>query len=371
LKNSKTLLLTLKIFSATGGIEKVCRVAGKALYESALLNNRHLSVYSMYDKKSDADENIYFPNEIFKGFEALKIKCIASCIVNSRKFDMIILSHINLLMVGWLMKMFNPKIKLVLIAHGIEIWGKLDSRKTSMLKSCDIIVPVSHFTSDRIQQNHGIKSYRIRVLNNCLDPFLSLGKKYKNNEVWRAHLGFNKSDKILFTLTRLSSKERYKGYDKVIESVAELRLQYPEIIYVIAGSCDVTEKSYLNDLIKRFDVEKNVRLIGFVKDSELAIYFSIADLYVMPSLKEGFGIVFIEAMFYGLPVIAGNRDGSVDALSNGQLGLLVDPLDKRSITTAIEKIIRNKDAYIPDRNVLLEKFSYQTYKNNLDKLLFN
>jgi glycosyltransferase involved in cell wall biosynthesis len=231
-------------------------------------------------------------------------------------------------------------------------------------------MPVSQFTAEEIQKNLGIDASNCRVLNNCLDPFLSIGKKYKNKEEWRDRFGYKLTDKILFTLTRLSSKERYKGYDKVIESVAHLKQQYPEIIYLIGGSCDEAEKSYLKDLIKKFDVEKNVILIGFVKDSELAIYFSIADLYVMPSMKEGFGIVFIEAMFYGLPVIAGNRDGSVDALSNGELGLLVDPLDKRSITTAIEKIISNKDAYIPDRSLLMDKFSYQTYKKNLDQLLF-
>ena len=65
----------------------------------------------------------------------------------------------------------------------------------------------------------------------------------------------------------------------------------------------------------------------------------------MPSEKEGFGIVFIEAMFYGKPVIAGNKDGSVDALCNGELGLLVDPGSVTEIATAIKKMLVNPAAF--------------------------
>ena len=83
---------------------------------------------------------------------------------------------------------------------------------------------------------------------------------------------------------------------------------------------------------------------------------------------EGFGIVFIEAMHYGLPVIAGNRDGSADALNNGKFGQLINPDDHKEIANAIEKIINNKNAFKPNQKELMDKFSYAVYKENLKSI---
>ena len=112
-------------------------------------------------------------------------------------------------------------------------------------------------------------------------------------------------------------------------------------------------------------------LAGYVPEEELALHFLMADLYVMPSTKEGFGIVFIEAMYYGLPVIAGNTDGSTDALLNGKLGLLIQPNNPQEIEFAVNKIINNKNIYKPNHQLLMENFGYNAYKKKLEKILSN
>ncbi|MEO6327874.1 MAG: glycosyltransferase, partial [Ginsengibacter sp.] len=178
------------------------------------------------------------------------------------------------------------------------------------------------------------------------------------------------TDKILFTLTRISSRERYKGYDKVLQAMAKIRVKNPAIHYVLAGSYDIEEKAYIDALVKKRDLTKNISMPGYIPDEEVANHFAIADMYVMPSMKEGFGIVFIEAMYYGLPVIAGNLDGSVDALCNGRLGLLVNPFDVNEIQAAIEKILADRNAYNPNKELLMKNFSYTTYKNNLENILY-
>ena len=89
----------------------------------------------------------------------------------------------------------------------------------------------------------------------------------------------------------------------------------------------------------------------------------------MPSKKEGFGIIFIEAMYYGLPVIAGKADGSVDALRNGQLGLLVDPEDQQEIDKALAKVLGNLSSFVPDKVRVMQEFGYDSYKHNLKKIL--
>ncbi|MEO7444352.1 MAG: hypothetical protein ABIU55_02580, partial [Ferruginibacter sp.] len=134
---SNILFLTLKVFSATGGIEKVCCVAGKALYEQQLQQARKVQVMSMHDGQQDADDNPYFPAEIFRGYGGKKMQFVADAVRKATKADIIILSHINLLVIGWIIKKIYPKTKLLMYAHGIEIWEPLPGRKNKWLKSCD------------------------------------------------------------------------------------------------------------------------------------------------------------------------------------------------------------------------------------------
>lgn len=368
-KPEKILFLTLHVFGATGGIEKVCRIVAKALFEMTLVDRVKLNVMSMHDRQDQGDENRYFPTESFKAFNKKKVSFIAAAVRAGAKSDLVILSHINLLLVGWLIKKISPRTKIVLFAHGIEVWRELSPRRKMMISCCDHIFSVSSYTAGIVSKIPGVGSGRSEVLNNCLDPLLPQKNKGIQNHKLREHYGFSDSDRVMFTLTRLSSRERYKGYDKVLEAMVNLMPQYPNLKYLVAGSYDAKEKAFLDDLVIKLGLTGYVKFAGFIPDESLIDHFAMADLYVMPSMKEGFGIVFIEAMFYGLPVIAGNRDGSVDALLNGKLGVLVDPLNVDEISAAISKVFNHTETYKPNRELLLAQFGYDTYKIKLGNLL--
>ena len=363
------LFLTLKVFSATGGIEKVCRVAGKAMYEFGLENNTPVNVFSMHGPVNAAKGNIYFPAEIFKGYHSAKFRFVADAVSTGRKSNTVVLSHINLLLVGWLIKKVNPSAKLILIAHGIEVWQPLNARQKMMLKSCDEIISVSNFTAEKITAIHGVPAEKSLVLNNCIDPYLGKPESTAKDISLLKRYGFAADDIILLTLTRLSEKDRYKGYDHVLTSMATLIKENSKIKYLLAGSYDPEEKKYIDGLIETLGIGENVVLSGFIKDEELPAHFLLSDIYVMPSVKEGFGIVFVEAMYYGIPAIAGNEDGSADALLNGKLGLLLDEVTPGAITAAIRKMIAHRQQYIPDHKLLMEHFSYETYKRKLEEIL--
>jgi glycosyltransferase involved in cell wall biosynthesis len=361
------LFLTLKVFSATGGIEKVCRIAGKAMYENTVWLNKRLLVMSMHDKQADSFDNPYFPSEIFRGFGARKIQFVLKALREGARSDIVLLSHINLLSVGWLIKRVSPSTKVLIFCHGIEIWKELSATKRGMLQRFDEILSVSKYTAAQVNQVQGIPASKCQVLNNCLDPFLTLPKNVVSSSSFKKKYGFADEDIILFTLTRLASTERYKGYDKVLDAMKSLQL--PNLKYLIAGSCAADEKALILQTIEEHGLSNNVVMAGFVAEEELAAHFKMADIYVMPSSKEGFGIVFIEAMFYGLPVIAGNADGSVDALLNGELGILVDPQSAAAVKDAIEKVLNEPDHYKPDAALLKENFGYEVYKTKLNALL--
>jgi glycosyltransferase involved in cell wall biosynthesis len=367
--HSGILFLTLRVFSATGGIEKVCKVVCKALDE--LKDEKQvdqLSVLSMYDTANDVDEK-YLKPTMFNGYSQQKISFVRDALKQGLNSKVVILSHINLLSIGYLIKLFSPKTKLVLFAHGIEVWGPVSGIRKKMLNSCDLILSVSQYTKDKMAGELGLDEKKITVFNNCLDPYLPAPLSTGKDTALKVQYGIADDAVVLMTLTRLSSKELYKGYDHVLYALNQLKSQYPQIKYLIIGRYDAGEKSRLDAIIEKYSLQPYVVFTGYINDEELARHYSLADIYVMPSKKEGFGIVFIEAMYYGLPVIAGNKDGSVDALCNGRLGILVNPDDQDEINHAIKKMIQEKDQYLPDNTLVMERFSYTSYKNKLKQIV--
>lgn len=365
---NSTLFLTLRVFSATGGIEKVNRIVGRSIYKIGLESGNKAKVYSMYDKPIRVDDK-YFPKQIFRGFASDRFKFVKESIQQGVKSDIVILSHINLLSIGYSIKLLSPSTKLILITHGIEVWKTFSSFKRKMLEKCDLILPVSQYTKDTILGLNNFSADKLHVLNNCLDPFLPDPVTGPKSLELLNRYGLKKEDKILMTLTRLSSKEKYKGYDHVLVALKNLMNDYPGLRYLIVGKYDAIEKKRLDDVIAELGIQQFVVFAGFVPDEELAEHFNLADVYVMPSKKEGFGIVFIEAMYYGKPVIAGNKDGSVDALNQGKFGLLVDPDNVTEITAAIQKMLDDHESFVPSHEDVMQKFSYPEYKKKLKDIL--
>lgn len=361
------LFLTLKIFSSTGGIEKVCRIAGKALDEIARDNNVKVKILSLHDRSSDIDDK-YFDKSIFKGYRGRGRQFAMKSILLGRRSKIVILSHVNLLIVGYLIKLLYPKTKLILFAHGIEVWEPLSGVRRKMLLKCDKILAVSEYTRRRMTEANNLPEEKLVVFNNCLDPFLASAKKVKSKNLLQRY-NLDEDNKVLVTLTRLSGKDKYKGYDHVLNAISCLNNEYPKLKYLLIGKYDDKCKERLDQLIENLGIQNKVIFTGFIPDEELADHFSLGDVYAMPSTKEGFGIVFIEAMYFGLPVIAGNKDGSRDALMNGQLGILIDPENNEDIISAIRKVLINPSLYKPDQEKLMKKFSYGIYKGNLLKVL--
>ena len=369
MRSTGVLFLTLRVFSATGGIEKVCRLAGKALYElSGESYIQWIKVFSLYDEPANINTT-YFPETIFSGFAKKRIRFLYAAIDKGIDSQIVILSHVNLLTVGYFIKLFSPKTKVILIAHGIEVWSSFPGWKKRMLQRCDQVIPVSDFTKKKMMEMYQLPEQKFTILNNCLDPFLPPPKQTKKDNSLLARYGMDASDMVLLTLTRLASKEKYKGYDQVIQAVYELRHTHPAIKYLLVGKYDAIEKARLDTVIKRLGLQNQVVFSGFIADEELAAHYALADVYIMPSQKEGFGIVFIEAMFYGKPVIAGNKDGSADALKNGNLGLLVDPDNQQQITHALVEVLSNTEKYIPNHQEVMQNFSFEVYKEKLKGIL--
>jgi glycosyltransferase involved in cell wall biosynthesis len=364
LKGKKILFLTLHTFSLTGGIEKVSRAFAKVLSdlkkESAI---QDYQVNSLYDTQADLR---YVQKNSFKGFAGKKIFFGLRTLSHGINADVIVLSHINLLLFAWLIKKIKPQKKIVLFAHGIEIWKKLSPWKTIFIKNNVEIWAVSNFTARRVAEVHQISADQIKVLNNCLDPFFSSPSHFNKPVSLLERYGLDLSTKILFTLGRLSSLEQYKGYDQVLMALKN----FPDAHYILAGKADDQEKKRIKNLINEYGLQNRVTLTGFIPDSEIIAHYLLADIFVMPSKGEGFGISFIEAVACGCRVIAGNKDGSVDALLHGNLGDLVDPDDSEALSNAILKnISKERTKSLNLQKKCLASFDFVGYKRNVLELL--
>ncbi len=342
---------------------------GKALCELGLQYGGSVKIFSIYGFPGKADSNAYFPQTKYTGFNNNKPAFVMRSFFEGCKADIVLMSHINLLIPGILIKICKPKVKLVLIAHGIEVWRPYAAWKRRMLRKIDLFLPVSHFTKDKMMALYGLPEDRFSVLNNCLDPFLELplqqGKAAHLLERYR----LDNQSQILLTVSRMVDTEQYKGYDRVLQALPALIPHYPNLRYLLVGKYDQAEKNRLDAIIGKLGLQDKVIFTGFVADAEMALHFTLADIFIMPSEKEGFGIVFIEAMFYGLPVIAGNKDGSTDALCNGELGTIIDPDNIPEISKAIRSILNNPGNYTPDQEKLKTQFSYEWYKRKLHNCL--
>ncbi|PJJ79449.1 glycosyltransferase family 4 protein [Mucilaginibacter auburnensis] len=370
---NKIALFSLQTFSTTGGIQKMTRTLSYCLNRISEGASYDFAFWSVYDRDQDLMDK-YLPAAKFKGFKADKVKFTSEAIALGKHCHTVILSHINLASVGVAIKLINPKCRVVLIAHGIEVWRPLSLLKNLLLKKCDTVMCVSEYTRKEVVRLHGIPFNKCVVINNALDPFMPLPHQLNKPGALLDRYGLTPQNNVLFTLARLANTEQYKGYDQVIKVAGRLKQQFPQLKYVLAGPYDIDEQQRIKQIIAQNSLEDVVILTGFIEEAELTNHFLMADLFVLPSKKEGFGIVFIEAMACGLPVICGNADGSIDAVKGGKLGTAINPDNPDELREQISKYLQN--SFPVNQRLELQKecfgcFNTDTYSEKLKNLLLN
>jgi glycosyltransferase involved in cell wall biosynthesis len=362
LLRTRILFLTLKTFSLMGGIERMNRVLMKAGDGIKKDLSSSFTAFSVYDQQEDVNP-AYISKKNFKGFSGNLFNFFMEVVSRGNKYDQVILSHIHLAPAGLILKYLHRS-EVFVIAHGVEVWKKLNLLQRLMLRNANSILAVSNFTRNKIHHIHQILLNKIQIFHNCLDPFIKPSISFKTKE--------QNDVPIIFTLCRISSSELYKGYYQVIAALALLAKQNIDFRYCLGGKYEQQEYQNIIKYIAEQGITDKVELCGYISDSDLPSYFDMADIFILPSKKEGFGLVFTEAIVSGVPVIAGNKDGSVDALLNGELGVLVDPDNVEEIASAIKQLLLSPPSQMTraERTKLaLANFDFSLYKQNLIKLL--
>ena len=133
-----------------------------------------------------------------------------------------------------------------------------------------------------------------------------------------------------------------KAYDVLIQAVASLG-EKSKVKLVIVG--DGPERPVLEMLADELGIKEKVVFTGFVSNEEKYAYLSSADLFALTSLHEGFGIVFMEAMYCGLPIVCTNHGGQVDFLESEKNALLIDVNDVEACAESIKRFMKDEKLY--------------------------
>jgi glycosyltransferase involved in cell wall biosynthesis len=254
--------------------------------------------------------------------------------------SLILCGHLNFAPVAHLLQRFFG-IPYWILVYGVDAWNITDPMKQRALRSANRIISISDYTRERLVQEEGLNAIDIPLLPVTFDVN-NFQIKQKPEYLYRRHR-IEPEQPIILTVARLSKDDQYKGYDNVLMAMSSIRDKIPNVHYILVGKGD--DRFRVEELVRNLELEDCVTLTGFVPDEEIVDYYNFCDVFVMPSKGEGFGIVYLEALACGKPTVGGNQDGAIDALCNGELGILVNPDNVDEIAFHLIEILQGHSAH--------------------------
>jgi glycosyltransferase involved in cell wall biosynthesis len=258
---------------------------------------------------------------------------LAAC--GRQRPDHVISAHLNFGPVAYLAKRAFG-VPYTLSAYGIDVHESLSTSRRKALRNADTVIAASTWCRQRLLDIVNVDPARVCVLPQTVDEARFSSGAKPEHLVSRYNL--KPRERVILTVARLDASEAYKGYDRVVQALPAVRAACGPVRYILAGHGD--DRARVEAIAQERGVADAIAFAGFVPDEELADHYRLADVFAMPSTGEGFGIVFLEAMACGTPVLAGDVDGSVDALDHGRLGRLVDPNDVHAIAGGLISLLR-------------------------------
>lgn len=234
-------------------------------------------------------------------------------------------------------------IPLVLTAHGTDLmgyekWPQFREYADKAIEKCKYVISISKDNCYLLKQIFPNAEDKIVMMRNGYDPNVFYPTDIDKDELLeKYHLDKKDYDnkKIITFVGKLAN---FKGVDILLNAIKEYEDKQDSITLIIG---DGDEKEFLHQLAKDLNL-KSVYFLGNVDHNELRKFYNLADVSVVPSRREPFGLVAIEAMACGTPVIATNQGGLPDFVNNN-VGALVNPEDATDLAKAIIEVLNRYD----------------------------
>jgi glycosyltransferase involved in cell wall biosynthesis len=322
-------LLAPEIFASEGGIARILQAYLKALCDLARPDGavRLLALNDATVSSSDLRRSANDHLEDWVVCSRDKSRFVRAALRLSRDCDQLICGHVFQLPVAWLAKRLNPRLRYYLVAHGIEVWRPFRLSERLALRGAERIFCVSDFTRGELLRNCPLPEGRAVVLHNTLDPWFEISPGRPLAEC----------PPVILVVTRLSSADRYKGVQTMIEAMPAIRAAIPGAVLRIIGRGD--DLPHLQSLRDKMGLTTAIEFLGYVDDKRLDHELRQCRLFALPSKKEGFGLVFLEAMAHGRPCL-GARAGGVPEVITAETGVLVNYGDVPGIAAGAVEALR-------------------------------
>jgi len=344
-------------------------LGGISLYNRDLLaamaswpTTRRLMVFPKVARKAPGPvpPKVEFVTEALGGKPAY-VRAVLRRLWTERDIQLIHCGHINLFPLAYLAHLLT-RAPIVLFIYGIDAWDDANLRGPRFqLRKARRVVSISRITADRFLAWSRLPPGRVTLLPNAI-RLEDYGPGPRNPALLQRYGLAGR--RILMTFGRMVTRERYKGFDEVLELLPRLRERHPDLAYLALGGGSDLER--LRRKVRDLGLEGIAVFPGEVKEAEKADHFRLADVYVMPSRGEGFGYVFLEALACGVPAIGSRLDGSREALRDGLLGALVDPHCPDELVAGVERALAQPRGVVPPG---LGYFAYPRFEQRCHALL--
>ncbi len=325
-----------------GGLAQFSRCVLRILASSADVG--HLTAWGLLDSQEGLEwmSRHYLSNGTpstgtirVQGFAGDRRRLALHFLARHRGYDLVMFLHIG---VGRL-AVLRPVGRTSLWLVGIEVRRELRWYERFAIRRADPLLSISTFSSDEMRR-HNPTLPSARTVHLCVEPdeaWLGRDHQVKAPETYRAA---TRAPAVMI-VARQSALERYKGHDELIAAWPKVLARVPDAELWVVGDGDDRQRLEERARSAGDQVERQIRFIGKVAHDELLKLYATARVFSMPSAGEGFGLVFVEAMRYGLPCIC-SRDSSAEIVRHEETGLVVDQ-DRDAVADACIRLLTDHE----------------------------
>ena len=362
----RVLVLLTDLFDAIGGIQTFNRCLVKALDEIAHEKGWKVTILVLNDSGNNPLASKYLGLSKYKCSNKNKLLFIFMTLFASFKADVIFFGHVNFSPLAVLLRLVFHRLKMFLVVYGVDVWRRFPIIHALGINSMNKVLSISVESQRQLQQFNKLDQSKMIIVPCTLDPFYCPVSVESNREKLKLPHG-----KMMLTVSRLYSGDNYKNIDKVIEAMPHVVKEIPDAFYVVAG--DGSDRNRLEKLTNETGVKNNVIFTGFVRAELLPFYYKACDVFVLPSVGEGFGIVFLEAMYFSKPCIGAKAGGVPEVVEDGKTGFLVEENDKNFLADKIIKLLKDENLRQTmgeaGKKRFEEEFSFDKFKERLKEVL--
>jgi glycosyltransferase involved in cell wall biosynthesis len=354
--------------ASAGGVQRAGRLTAAAMAAFAERRDQSWCFFSLNDPPDRSSFHIGTQGIVFAGFGRSKIRFLRAAWTAARcQPSLIFALHPHLAPVVAAMKLTVPAARTAIFAHGLEIWTPLSFLRRKSLQCADLVFAPSADTARQLEVQQGISEQRVCRLAWSLGPEF---ESMSNDGRGPLPPGFPRG-RVILTVGRWDAREAYKGVDHLISVLPQLLQSVPDLHLVAIGSG--TDVPRLQRLAQEASVMDRVHFLSALPQEQLAPAYEACDVFALPSRGEGFGLVFLEAMSHGKPVIGGAHGGTPDVINDGATGYLVEYGDLAQLGDRLKLLLtdeatrRSMGARALDR--VRRDFTFDRFSRNLEQAI--